>query len=129
MVRASLAFSLLLASVPSCPDLYSIGTHGFSVPEVEASSASAVPDPGGVAVSVRFDARNDNPFPISFSGVDYRVTLQGTEVFAGTQTAFDVPDHGSTTQELKGVIDRTLPIYRTLTPGRSAVYSISGTAH
>ncbi|HET7789007.1 MAG TPA: LEA type 2 family protein [Myxococcales bacterium] len=128
MIRAS-ALCVLLASAPSCPDLYSIGTHGFEVPTVTASSASAVPDPGGISVTVDFTAHNPNAFPISLSGVDYRISLQGSPVFEGTQGAFEVPGQGDGKQELKGVISRTLPVYRTLIPNQTATYRIVGTAH
>ncbi|HZX93858.1 MAG TPA: LEA type 2 family protein [Myxococcales bacterium] len=129
MIRSSLAVCALLASAPSCPDLYSIATHGFTVPTLDASSASAAPDPSGVAVTVQFTASNGNGFPLSLAGVDYRLRLQGVQVFDGAQTGFEVPDHGSTTQQLKGVVSPTSPVYQTLIPGQTATYTISGTAH
>jgi hypothetical protein len=128
MIRAS-ALCVLLASAPSCPDLYSIATHGFDVPTVTASSASAFPDPGGIAVTVDFTAHNPNAFPISLSGVDYQISLQGAPVFDGTQGAFEVPAQGDGKQDLKGVISRALPVYGTLIPNQTATYNITGTAH
>lgn len=129
MIRASLALCVLLASAPSCPDLYSVATHGFDVPTVKVSGTSAVPDPGGVAVAVDFTAHNPNAFPISVSGVDYQVALQGSPVLDGTQAAFDVPGQGDATPRLEGVISRNLPAYRSLVVGQTATYTISGTVH
>src|SRR3954454_14051123 len=125
MIRAPLALCALLASAPSCPDLYSVATHGFDVPTVQVSRTSALPDPGGVAVAVDFTAHNPNSFPISISGVDYQVALQGSPVLDGAQTAFDVPGQGEATPQLKGVISRTLPAYRSLVAGQTAAYTIS----
>ncbi|MGE5049457.1 MAG: LEA type 2 family protein [Deltaproteobacteria bacterium] len=129
MIRASLLLSVVLASAPSCPDLYSAGTHGFDVPTVQVSGTNALPDPGGVAVTVDFTAHNPNAFPISVSGIDYQVALQGSPVLDGAQTAFDVPARGDATPQLKGVISRTLPAYRSLVAGQTASYTISGTVH
>jgi late embryogenesis abundant protein len=129
MVRASLAVCVLLGAAPSCPDLYSLATHGFSVPTVDAATATAALDPAGVRITVQFTARNSNPFPISLSSVDYQVSLQGQPAFAGTQSDPQVPEHGSATLALDGVIETAAPMYRTLRPGQSVPYTISGTAH
>jgi LEA14-like dessication related protein len=129
MIRASLALCALLASAPSCPDLYSVATHGFDVPTVQVSGTSALPDPGGVAVTVDFTAHNPNAFPLSVSGIDYRVALQGSPVLDGAQGALEVPGQGDATPQLKGVISRTLPAYRSLVAGQTATYTIRGTVH
>lgn len=129
MIRASLACCVVLASAPSCPDLYSAATHGFDVPTVQVAGTTALPDPGGVAVTVDFAAHNPNAFPISVSGIDYHVALQGSPVLDGAQTAFDVPGRGDATPQLKGVISRSLPAYRSLVAGQTATYTISGTVH
>ena len=129
MVRVSLAVCLLLASVPSCPDLYSLATHGFTVPTVDGAAATAAIDPAGLRVTVAFTATNPNPFPITLSAVDYTVSMQGKTVFTGTQNDPSVPEHGSSKLDLSGVINIADPIYRTLRPGQSTSYTISGTAH
>ena len=129
MVRVSLAVCLLLASVPSCPDLYSLATHGFTVPTVDGATATAAVDPAGLRVTVAFTATNPNPFPITLSAVDYTVAMQGKTVFTGTQNDPSVPEHGSSKLDLSGVINIADPIYRTLRPGQSTSYTISGTAH
>lgn len=129
MVRASLAVCALLASAPSCPDLYSLATHGFSVPTVDAATATAVVDPAGLRVVVQFTATNPNPFPISLQSVDYQVSLQGNPVFAGTQADPEVPEHGQKALSLSGVISPSSAGYRTLRPGQTAAYAILGTAH
>ncbi len=129
MLRAPVALSVLLASAPSCPDLYSAAEHGFDVPSLQISRTDAVPDPAGVAVTVEFTAHNPNPYPISVSGVDYEVSFQGLPVLDGGQGGFDVEGGGDATPQLKGVISRTLPAYRSLVPGQTAAYTISGTLH
>jgi LEA14-like dessication related protein len=129
MVRASLAVCALLAAAPNCPDLYSLGTHGFTVPTVDATSALAVPLPGGILVTVQFTADNPNPFPIALSSVDYAVTLDGQPLFAGSQADPEVPEHGKATLGLMGAIETANPAYRSLRPGETVAYRITGTAH
>jgi len=129
MLRVSLAVCVLLASAPSCPDLYSLATHGFTVPTVDGATATAAVDPAGLRVTVAFTATNPNPFPITLSAVDYTVSMQGTTVFTGTQNDPSVPEHGSSKLDLGGVINIADPVYRTLRPGQSSSYTISGTAH
>src|SRR5437588_12886541 len=126
MVRVSLAVCVLLASAPSCPDLYSLATHGFQVPSIGGATATAAVDPGGVRVVVQFTARNPNPFPITLSSVDYTVSLQGEEVFTGTQQDPSVPEHGSRELDLTGVISAASQAYRSLRPNQSASYSTVG---
>ena len=65
MVRASLAVCVLLAAAPNCPDLYSLATHGFTVPSLQAGTGTAAADPAGLRVSIQFTANNPNP---EFSG-------------------------------------------------------------
>ena len=122
MLRVSLAVCILLASAPSCPDLYSLATHGFTVPTVDGATATAAVDPAGLRVTVAFTATNPNPFPITLSTVDYTVSMQGTTVFTGTQNDPSVPEHGSSKLDLSGVINIA-------DPGQSSSYTISGTAH
>ena len=129
MVRASLAVCVLMASAPSCPDLYSLATHGFAVPTIGGATATAVTDPGGVRVTVNFTATNPNPFPITLASVDYTVSLQGEAVFTGTQTDPSVPEHGARQLDLVGIIPTSSQAYRSLRPNQSASYSITGTAH
>ena len=129
MVRTTFAVCVLLASAPSCPDLYSLATHGFSVPTVSVADATAALDPAGLRVTVQFTAVNPNPFPITLSSVDYQVALQGQPVFAGTQADPEVPEHGQSVLGLQGVISAASPGYRALRPGQSATYAITGTAH
>src|SRR6185295_20398380 len=92
MVRSSLAVCVLMAA-PSCPDLYSLAIHGFEVPALAAPTGTATSDPGGVRVDIRLTADNPNPFPISLSGVDYQVLLQGQPVFAGSAADPELPEH------------------------------------
>ena len=129
MVRASLAVSVLLASAPSCPDLYSLATHGFEVPTLDGATATALPAPGGLLVTVAFTATNPNPYPIQLSSVDYQVALLGHTVFTGTQQDPSVPEHGKSTLDLIGIVDPRDPAYASLRPGQVQTYTITGTAH
>src|SRR5207248_5422447 len=129
MVRASLAVCVLLAAAPNCPDLYSVATHGFTVPSLQASTGTAITDPAGLRVTIQFTANNPNPFPISLSSVDYQVALQGQQVFAGSAADPNVPEHATSSLSLGGTIDLRTPVYRTLRPGASTPYTITGTAH
>src|ERR1041384_7063711 len=119
MTRASLALCVVLGSAPSCPDLYSAATHGFDVPTLKLSGAKAAADPGGVAITVDLTAHNPNPYPISVSGMDYHLSLQGAPVLDGALAAFDVPGQGDGTPEIEGVIGRTLPAFATLVPAQT----------
>ena len=129
MIRASPALCLLFASAPSCPDLYSVATHGFAVPTLKISGTNAAPDSGGIAIAIAFTAHNPNPYPISVSSMDYVVSLQGSPVLDGTQGAFDVPGQGDATPKIGGVISLTLAAFAALVPGQTAAYAISGTLH
>ena len=130
MARASLLVCALLASVPSCPDLFSLATHGFTPPTVDMTTAMAFPDPAGLRVLVSFTAVNPNPYPIPVSGVDYVVALKGTPVYAGTEGSTSVPENGGkTTLTVTGVIAKNSPVFSTLVSGQAAAYTISGTAH
>ena len=129
MVRTSLAVCVLLAAAPNCPDLYSLATHGFSVPSLQAPTGTAAADPAGLRVTIQFIASNPNPFPIALSGVDYVVSLQGQQIFAGTSADPEVAEHATSAIDLAGLIDLRTPAYRTLRPSQSTPYTITGTAH
>jgi LEA14-like dessication related protein len=129
MVRVSLAVCGLLAAAPSCPDLYSLATHGFTAPTVSAATATAALDAGGVRVNVAFIAQNPNPFPLSISTVDYTVRLNGDVVFVGTQQDPSIAEHSMAIMILSGVIAYGSAAYKSLQSGQSATYDISGVAH
>lgn len=128
-MRAPLAACVLLASVPNCPDLYALATHGFEAPTVDAMSATAALDPAGLRVRIRFVAHNPNPYPIALTSVDYQVSLQGEPAFAGSQADPAVPEHGEATLHLDGLLEFRSAAYRSLRPGQTATYAITGTAH
>jgi hypothetical protein len=79
MMRAAVVSAVLLASAPSCPDLYSLATHGFSLPTVATTGANAVADPPGVRVTVGLSATNPNPFAITLTSVDFALSLAGSQ--------------------------------------------------
>jgi LEA14-like dessication related protein len=129
MIRSSLAVCLLLAAAPSCPDLFSIATHGFAVPTLEAVGATPAPDPQGLRLTIVFSAKNPNPFPLSVSGVDYQVSVQGEQVFAGSQAGLGISEHGEGSFNLAGVVAASSTVFRSLRPGMSSSYTVAGAAH
>ena len=129
MGRVSLAVCGLLIAAPNCPDLYSLATHGFTVPSLNAANGTAAADPAGLRVNIQFTATNPNPFPISLSGVDYQVALSGEQVFAGSVADPEVAEHATSALTLTGVVDPRRAVYRTLRPAESMPYTLTGTAH
>jgi LEA14-like dessication related protein len=129
MVRASLALAALLASAPSCPDLYSLAAHGFRVPTLTARSASAVPAGSGVQVTVDVAAHNPNPFPIELTGVDYDVALDGTPALSGSQQGTTVAQQTDGGLQLGGVLNPGSAVFKNLRPGQTVHYALNGTAH
>ena len=129
MLRTSLAVFLLLGAAPSCPDLYSVAAHGFVVPTLSARGALGAPAQGGLRVTVDFAADNPNNFPLTVSGVDYALAVEGTPVFAGSRDGVRVQEHGTGALELSGVIDTQSGVLRRLRPGQSAAYLLTGTVH
>ncbi len=129
MVRASLALAALLASAPSCPDLYSLAAHGFSVPTLTARNASAVPASSGLQVTVDVGAHNPNPFPIDLTGVDYDVAVEGTPALSGSQQGVTVAQRGDGGLQLGGLLAASSPIFRNLRPGQTVNYVLNGTVH
>ena len=65
MLRAPVALSVLLASAPSCPDLYSAAEHGFEHAPSRSRERTSRPRSG--RESVDFSAHNPNAYPISVS--------------------------------------------------------------
>lgn len=129
MLRATLAAAFLLGSAPSCPDLYSVATHGFTMPALATEGATAVPDARGLNVAISFVARNPNPFPIEVSGIDFQVALNGSLVFAGTRDGVRVAENGSGAVDLRGSLPTSSPIFRQLQPGATQSYLVTGIAH
>jgi hypothetical protein len=124
MLRVSLAVCALMAA-PSCPDLYSLATHGFSPPTIDRTTATAAPGPAGLHVTVSLTTINPNPYPINVAGIDFTVAIGGTTVFAGSKDGFSVADSGAqTTVQMAGDVD-----LHGLTAGQAVSYAISGTAH
>lgn len=128
MVR-SLALAALIAAAPNCPDLYSLGVHGFAVPTVAARSAAALPGTSGLRVSIQFAAHNPNTFPITLSSVDYDVAIEGSPVFSGSQGDVSVANESDGIVALSGILDVRSPVFQGLRPGANAHYVLSGTAH
>lgn len=129
MLRATLAAAFLLGSAPSCPDLYAVATHGFSMPAFATDRATALPDARGLNVAISFVARNPNPFPIEVSGVDFQVALNGSPVFAGSRDGVRVAENGSGAVDLRGSLPTSSPVFRQLQPGSMQSYLVTGIAH
>ncbi|HUJ28242.1 MAG TPA: LEA type 2 family protein [Myxococcales bacterium] len=125
MVRASLAVCVLMAAAPSCPDLFALTTHGFTPPTVEMTTASAAQAGNTLQVNVTLTALNPNPYPLSFAGIDWQVSVDGATVFSGQQPAISVPESGGqTTVQLAGVLPT-----QGYAAGDAVSYVVSGTAH
>ena len=124
MIKASLAVCILLAAAPSCPDLYSLATHGFTAPTIDQTTALAAPAPGGLLVYVSLTATNPNAYPINVAGIDYTVSVNGAPLFGGSESAVSVAENGTSTVQLSGIV----PV-RGFAGGQTVSYSISGTAH
>jgi hypothetical protein len=129
MLRVTLLATVLLASAPSCPDLYSLATHGFSQPTVTNSGANATAVSGGIQVSIALSATNPNQFPITLDSVDYTVSMNDSQVFTGTQSGLTVGENSSGSLTVSGVVSSSQPGFQQLRPGQSVPYTIAGTAH
>ncbi len=129
MVRATLALAALLASAPSCPDLYSVAAHGFTVPTLDARNAGASPANSGLQLRVDLGAHNPNPFPIEVTGVDYDFALEGTPAFSGSQQGVTVPQQGDAGFQLGGLLATSSTAFKRLQPGQTVHYALTGTAH
>ena len=129
MVRATLAVAALLASAPSCPDLYSVAAHGFSVPTMTARNAGAAVAGSDLRLTVDLGAHNPNPFPIEVTGIDYDLALEGTPALSGSQQGVTVAQQGDGGVQLGGLLAQGSPVFRKLRPGQTAHYALTGTAH
>jgi LEA14-like dessication related protein len=129
MMRAALAVTALLASVPNCTDVYSVATHGISSPVLTSQNATASSEPAGVRVSISLTAQNPNDFPISLDSVDYQVSVQGSQVFAGTQDGLTVDEGATETVNLSGVVDVSQAVFKTFRPRQTVPFTVTGVAH
>jgi hypothetical protein len=130
MLRATAVCICLIASTPSCPDLYALATHGFTEPALHDEGATAAPAGlSGVLLSITISANNPNAFAITLDAVDYSVALDGDVVFTGTQDGLTVDAGGSGKLTASGVVSVTQPVFARLQPGMQVPYVISGTAH
>ena len=129
MFKATFAAVALLASAPNCPDLYSLAAHGFTVPTLSARSASAAPAASGIQVVVEVGAHNPNPFPIEVTGVDFDVALEGNPAWSGSQQGVTVGENAESAVQLSATLPSSSPIYKTLRPGETVRYLLTGTAH
>jgi LEA14-like dessication related protein len=137
MVRATLAATMLLASVPNCTDLYSLATHGLNQPVVTAQSgATATPAGSNASVTIPLLVNNPNDFPISVDSVDYAVTFSTPCVFPApatqTGTGFSGTQEGVTVDEQTEevvTIRQTIPLSAFPTTATGLNYTICGVAH
>ena len=67
---------------------FGAGCESYSSPVLSVSKAEPTErTPDGCAMLFTLDARNDNEEPLPLRTVEYRVDLNGREVFAGTRSA------------------------------------------
>jgi hypothetical protein len=135
MVRATIAATMLLASVPNCTDLYSVATHGLTAPTVTLDPQKPpfpAQDPAGIRVTIPLIATNPNTFPISVDSVDYQVLLDpspASPVFTGTQEGVTVDEHSTDALTVGGVIPTSVITSRRFTRGQIVPFTVTGTAH
>lgn len=102
------------------------GCDSYKAPALSVASAEATErTPDGAAMLFTLDARNDNDVPLPLRTVEYRVSLDGREVFAGTRSA-------EATLRRLGVQQVRLPAVVPLTPANQGLaagparYTLSG---
>jgi LEA14-like dessication related protein len=135
MMRATLAVTMLLASMPNCTDLYSVATHGLTTPTVTTDPQHApfpTLDSAGLRINIPLAATNPNAFPISVDSVDYQVFLDpapAAPAFTGTQEGTTVDEQSSETVTVGGVIPLSVVTSRRFTRGQTVNFTVTGTAH
>ena len=97
------------------------GCESYSSPVLSVSKAEPTErTPDGCAMLFTLDARNDNDEPLPLRTVEYRVDLNGREVFAGTRSA-------EATLRRLGTQQLRLPAVVVLTPETQSL--AAGMAH
>ena len=129
MVRAYALCAALVASAPSCTDLYSVATHGFAVPTTATRNATGSLVGNQLRIALDFQAHNPNDYPLTVTSVDYDVHVQEQPAFSGTQPGVSVGEHADGELRLSGAIPRNAPALANLTPGQRAPFVLSGTIH
>ncbi|HEX4382509.1 MAG TPA: LEA type 2 family protein [Myxococcales bacterium] len=94
-----------------------------------SQTATAASEAGGVRVTISLTAQNPNDFPISLDSVDYQVSVQGSQVFAGNQDGLTVDEDATETVLVSGVVDVNQPVFKTFRPGQTVPFTVTGVAH
>lgn len=83
MIRRAIPAALLLSAL-----LAQVGCSTFRDPQLAVAEARATErTPDGTAVLFTLDAKNDNDEPLPLREVEYRLELNGRQVFTGTRSA------------------------------------------
>ncbi len=107
-------FALIVAA-------FGAGCESYTAPALSVTKAEPTErTPDGCAMLFTIDARNENEKPLPLRTVEYRVDLNGREVFSGTRSA-------EATLRRLGTQQIRLPAVVVLTPETQAL--VAGTAH
>lgn len=102
----------LLMLMPVMVGCESYSAPGLSVAKVEPMERT----PDGCSMLFTLDARNDNEDPLPLRTVEYRLDLNGREVFSGTRSA-------EATLRREGTQQLRLPAVVAMTPENEAIAS------
>ncbi|GAC1347907.1 MAG: hypothetical protein NVSMB23_27940 [Myxococcales bacterium] len=121
----------LLASAPSCPDLYSLAVRGGGVPTTNVGPARAATQGATVSVTVDVAVKNPNRFPLTLRGLEYDLAIDGAPAASGTLGRTTVAAQDGVTLPLVGVLSwsTSRPVLQKLSTEKNGQYRITGTAH
>jgi LEA14-like dessication related protein len=130
-MRAMIAAVGLLASAPSCPDLYSIAVRGGGVPTATVGAATAATQGSTATVTVNIAVTNPNRFPLTMRALEYDLAIDGAPASSGSLGRTTVPEQGGVTLALVGSLSwaTSAAILQKLATETNAQYRITGTAH
>lgn len=130
-MRAMIAAIGLLASAPSCPDLYSLAVRGGGVPSASVGPAKAAAQSPTVTITIEVAVKNPNRFPLTLRGLEYDLAIDGAPAASGTLGRTTVDAQGALTLPLVGSLSWTTsaPVLQKLSTETNAQYRITGAAH
>ncbi|HXN56454.1 MAG TPA: LEA type 2 family protein [Myxococcales bacterium] len=130
-MKALIAAVGLLASAPSCPDLYSMAVHGGGVPTATVGAAQAATQGSTTTVTIQVAVTNPNRFPLTMRALEYDLAIDGTPASAGALGRTTVPEQSGLTLALVGSLSwaTSAAVLQKLATETNAQYRITGTAH
>jgi LEA14-like dessication related protein len=130
-MKALIAAVGLLASAPSCTDLYSIAVRGGGVPKATVGTPQGATQGKTSTITVNVAVQNPNRFPLTLRGLEYDLALDGTPAGAGTLGRTTVPAQDGLTLAMIASLSWTTSsaVLTKLATETTAQYRITGTAH